>query len=173
MARVVIEKSKIYLLVNVIIFYFVTSTIIIFAQNFLIRNSFPHSDVTDLHFLELDNSIKNTLWKPHQTVVVNTSGQARDQTAVWDYVLHSLTKTRMVCNKWENYTLYMLSTWFGVLSFRNEIPKLIMVSEFVTKRFHTFKTHILLQDFAIMFELSKCHHIRAFRWNLFRSISSS
>jgi len=44
----------------------------------------------------------------------------------------------------------LLSTWFGVLSFRNVVPKLIIVSEFVTKQFHTFKTHILLQDFAIM-----------------------
>jgi len=50
---------------------------IIFAQNFLKRNSFAHSNVTDLHFLELHNSIKNTLWKPRQSVVVDLPGQAK------------------------------------------------------------------------------------------------
>jgi len=54
---------------------------IIFAQNFLIWTSFAHSDVTDLHLLELHNSIKNTLWKPLQMVVVEVPGEARDQTA--------------------------------------------------------------------------------------------
>jgi len=87
--------------------YFVTSTMIIFAQNFLIWTSFAHSDVTDLHLLELHNSIKNTLWKPLQMVVVEVPGEARDQTAAWDCVLHSLTNTRLVCKKWENRTLYM------------------------------------------------------------------
>jgi len=71
------------------------------------RHSFVHSNVTDLHSSELHNSIKNTLWKPRQSVVVEVPGETGDQTAVWDCVLHPLTKTRLVCNNWENCTLYM------------------------------------------------------------------
>ena len=82
----------------------------------LMRHSFAHSNITDLHFSELHNSIKNTRWKPRQTIVVEVPGETGDQTAVWDCVLHSLTKTRLVSNNWENCTLYMHILNIGGLS---------------------------------------------------------
>jgi len=82
----------------------------------LMRHSFAHSNVTDLHFSELHNSIKNTLWNRRQSVVVEVPGETGNQNSSMRRVLHSLTKTRLVCNNWKNCTLYMCILNTGGLS---------------------------------------------------------
>ncbi len=50
--------------------------------------------LTDLQRIYLGGSIKQTLWQPHQLVVVEQPGELREKQRVFGCALHLFTKTK-------------------------------------------------------------------------------